>query len=118
MTSFNINNHIKSSLKFVHRGMVVFLRYFGLFSNQRPFQSLHTRVCNRTSLCLQQRPHTESEVKQRLPSHTSKKLGVVLPEFPEVLKRRNVASFIPRFEPHGLLYVVFFGDKGSMLRNS
>ena len=30
----------------------VFLRYFGPFSNQRPFQSLHTRVCSRTSLCV------------------------------------------------------------------
>ena len=51
----------------------MFLSYFGPFSNQRPFQSLHTRLCNRTSLCLQQRPHTESEVQQGTPSHTSKK---------------------------------------------
>ena len=27
MASLNINNHIKSSLEFVHRGTVVFLRY-------------------------------------------------------------------------------------------
>ena len=59
MASHNINNNIKSSLEFVHRGTVVFLRYFGPFSNQRPFQNLHTRVYNRTGLCLQKRPHTE-----------------------------------------------------------
>ena len=59
MGFLNINNHIKSSLEFVHSGTVVFLRYFGPFSNQRPFQSLHTRVCNRTGLCLQKRLHTE-----------------------------------------------------------
>ena len=53
MASLNINNHIKSSLEFVHRGTVVLLMYYDPFSNQRPFQSLHTRVCNRTSLCLQ-----------------------------------------------------------------
>ena len=59
MTSLNIYNHIKSSLEFVLRGTAVFLRYFGSFSNQRQFQNLHTRVCNGTSLCLQQRPHRE-----------------------------------------------------------
>ena len=59
MASFNINNHIKSSLDFVYCGTVVFLRSFGLFSHKRPFQSLHTRVCNRTGLCLKKRPHTE-----------------------------------------------------------
>ena len=44
MAALNINNHIKFSLEFVHRGTIVFLRYFGPFSNQRPFQILHTRV--------------------------------------------------------------------------
>ena len=44
MSSLNINNHTKSSLEFVHSGTVVFLRYFGPLLNQRPFQSLHTRV--------------------------------------------------------------------------
>ena len=67
----------------------------------------------RTSLCLQQRLHAEirSSTKTTF-SHVKKKLGVALPSFPEVLKRRNMASFIPRFEPHELLCVVFFGDKG------
>ena len=109
MASLNINNHIKSSLEFVHRGTVVFLRYFGPFSNQRPFPSLHTRVCNRTGLCLQQRPHREvrSPTKTTF-SHVKKNSGVVLPSFPQVLERRNVASFISRFQLHGLLCAVFF----------
>ena len=124
MAYLNINNHIKSSLEFVHRGTVVFLRYFGPFSNQRPFQSLHTRVCNRMSLCLQQRPHTEVR-SLTMPKHRSqkfnkdhhltrqkKKLGVVLPSFPEVQERRNVAFFIPRFEPYRFLCVCVFLDKG------
>ena len=55
VASLNINNHIKFSLNFVHRGTVVFLRDFGPFSNRRPFQRLHTRVCNRTGLCLQKK---------------------------------------------------------------
>ena len=59
MASRNINNPINSSLEFVLRGTVVFLRSLGPSSNQKPFQSLHTRVCNRTRLCLQRRPHTE-----------------------------------------------------------
>ena len=54
MASLNINNHIKSSLEFVHRGTVVFLRYFGPLSNEKPFKWLHNHMCNRTSLCLQQ----------------------------------------------------------------
>ena len=57
MASLNINNHIKPSLEFVHRGTVVLLRYYGPFSNQRPFQSLHTRLCNRTGFCLKK--HTQ-----------------------------------------------------------
>ena len=44
MASLNINNHIKSSLQFVHCGTVVLLRYFGSFSNQRSFQA-STLVC-------------------------------------------------------------------------
>ena len=83
MASLNINNHAKSSLEFVHRGTVVFLRYFGPFSNQRPFQNLHTWVCNRTSLCLQQRPQTEF----RSPTKTT---------FSHVKKIRSGAPVISR----------------------
>ena len=67
-----MNNHIKSSLEFVHRGTVVFLRYFGIFTNQRPFRSLYTLVSNRTSLCLQQRIHTEVRSPTRT-THRSQK---------------------------------------------
>ena len=62
---------------------VVLLRYFDPFSNQRPFQSLQTRVCNRTSLCLQQRPHTEV----RSPTKTT---------FSHVKKTRSGAPVISR----------------------
>ena len=60
MVSLNINNLIKSSLDFVHRGTVVFLKYFGPFSNQRPFQSLHPRVWAETT------PEQKLKDKQRL----------------------------------------------------
>ena len=42
MASLNINNHIKSSLEFVHPGTEVLLRYSDPFPNQKPFQSLLT----------------------------------------------------------------------------
>ena len=126
MASLNINNHIKSSLEFVHRSTVVFLRYVGLFSNRRPFQSLHTRVCNRTSRCLQQTPHTEirsltktthrSQMANKDTLRTRrKKIGVVLPSFPEVLERKNVASFIPRIKPHGFCEWSFFRKRPVLL---
>ena len=44
MASLNINNHVKSSLEFVHRATVVYLRYFGSFLNQRQFK-VSTLVC-------------------------------------------------------------------------
>ena len=65
MASININKHIKSSLEFVHRGTVVFLRYFGPFSNQRLFKA-STLVCATEQAFVSNKDHTEkSEVQQR-----------------------------------------------------
>ena len=50
MASFDLHNPLKPSLKIIYWGTLVFLEYFGPFSNQRRFQSFHTRVCNRTGL--------------------------------------------------------------------
>ena len=65
MASFNTNNHIMSSLEFVHRGTIVFLRCFGPFSNKKPFERLHNRVFPSEQAFVSNKDHTQTSEFQR-----------------------------------------------------